>query len=317
MKKLKAPFIILFATSLIWSSCATDGITSTKWTDGFNAKTMSKPINAANPLIITLHGSSGGYLPDDLLRPLVQKGYDVVNLSYFGSKGLPERIELIPIEYIKGAVDHYRQIYPKRKIVLLGVSRGAELALLYGSYFKNINGIIAYSPSSIVLPESIYNSDPSSYQSSWTYQGKPIPFAPIKPLPSKGGTVVFKEYIETLLQEKSNPNNYTIKAENILCPVLLLSGEDDQIWPSVKMGKDIEQKLGRSRTKTVFHDIYPNVGHQFIFFGDDPVGKTTSSQSMKINGEKYYFPFGGSEQSSWTGMVMSRDRVFYFLNNFI
>src|SRR6478672_11227292 len=61
------------------------------------------------------------------------------------------------------------------QIVVMGGSKGAELALVAASLNKHIAGVIAFAPSSVVY-EGIGSSTASV--SSWTYKDVDIPFAP-------------------------------------------------------------------------------------------------------------------------------------------
>ena len=72
-------------------------------------------------------GSGGSYLPDKYLFGLVQSGFDVLSTAYIGKKGLPSKIEHVPLEYLERILITVKERFPNRKIVLLGISKGAEI----------------------------------------------------------------------------------------------------------------------------------------------------------------------------------------------
>jgi dienelactone hydrolase len=100
------------------------------------------------PVIVFLGGSSGGLGYEEELKSLALNGYSVFSLAYFKKDGLPDKLENIPLEYFENAFDWLstKSQADTSKLLLLGVSRGAELALLLGSYYPQVKGVIAYSP---------------------------------------------------------------------------------------------------------------------------------------------------------------------------
>lgn len=130
---------------------------------------------ADGPAVLQLGGSQGsyGYLPAALLAG---HGYATLSLAYFGEPGLPATLKEIPLEYFARALTWLGQqpgVDPKR-IVLYGVGRGAEAALLVGStYPELVHGVIASSPSADVL-----GGIPGP-GAAWTIGGHPVPEGPI------------------------------------------------------------------------------------------------------------------------------------------
>jgi len=54
-----------------------------------------------------------------------------------------------------------------------------------------------------------------------------------------------------------------IPVENLLCPLLLISGGDDQIWPSDLFSEQILQRLKEKGSSiSCEHLYYPKAGHQ-------------------------------------------------------
>ena len=91
----------------------------------------------------------------------------------------------IPLESVKRGIDWLRarpSVDPER-IAVLGLSRGAELALLVGAtYPADVAAVVALSPSSVVWEGAV--RDPAKTglaalkadRSAWTLAGRPLPF---------------------------------------------------------------------------------------------------------------------------------------------
>src|SRR2546430_14118874 len=95
-----------------------------------------------------LGGSGGGYPDEAAARDLARAGYPVFALAYFRDYGgdpaeLEQRhLRNVPLEYIFEALD-WLQARPEvraDRIVLMGESRGAELALMIGSLKPDVAG---------------------------------------------------------------------------------------------------------------------------------------------------------------------------------
>ena len=286
--------------------------------DGFRSQLFTKIGNESRPIVVFLGGSSGGFFRPKYLYGIVEHGFDVFSLAYFGVEGLSPILEEVELEYVAKAIDwiNINLNGRSRKIALMGVSRGAELSLLYASHFKNIDGLIAYSPSCIVIPESIYNSDPATYKSSWTLAGTPIEFAILPPLPEEPGIIDFKSYFIPILENSLALSACKIPVENIACPILLLSGQDDQVWPAAEMSDVVKANLlDQGADRQVQVKKYPKAGHQFFFFGDELNQRIHMEQAIRLEGKKYRFPFGGTYEGVKNAMLLSKKDALGFLHD--
>ncbi len=139
---ISAFFIIL---SLYNTKAQKDAIPDSKYC---SAKGKSK-----NIVLILLGGSEGG-LPNyyDTTK-LTSLGYACFILGYFNTKSTPDRLEMIPLEYFDKAIKSLksRPELKKKKVIIWGGSKGGELALLLASRNKQIKGVIAAVPSSVVF----------------------------------------------------------------------------------------------------------------------------------------------------------------------
>lgn len=221
------------------------------------------PSGAAKDVALLLLGGSEGGLPGYYdTKGLTAQGYACLLLGYFGTKSTPPRLELIPLEYFEEAIRAFRaepEVGNDKRIVVWGGSKGGELALLLASrYPRQIHGVIAAVPSAVVFQG--IGGKPTS---SWSYQGKPLPFVPYadydwsKIVNSQYGEV----YRLSLLQTES-VERAAIEVEKIDGPVLLLTGKADTMWPSSQMGEMIVRRLQEKKFPHRYrHFAYPDAGH--------------------------------------------------------
>ncbi|MDR2898962.1 MAG: hypothetical protein LBU94_01460, partial [Clostridiales bacterium] len=149
--------------------------------------------------IITVSGSDGGIgWAKQIAGAFSANGIASLALSYWRTKNTPKTLSLIAIETIQYAVSWMKE-NGYAKIGIYGVSKGAELALTAGSLISQIKFVIAASPSCCVF-EGI--AKPSySGASSWTWQGKPLPYASFDNVPTNAIAKLLKNREYGFLQE--------------------------------------------------------------------------------------------------------------------
>ncbi len=197
--------------------------------------------------VLFLGGSEGGKPDRHLAQMFAQNGYAVLAPAYFGSEGLPNELELIPLEYLDRAIlSLCRQANLRPDgVVIIGASKGAELALLLAARDTTVAGVIALAPSSVVWQGLPGKFGPTHPQSSWSLNRKPVPFVPFdhgENFDPSDPRSIYKIY-ERSLAQKDAVAQATIAAEKIHGPVLLLSGSKDDLWPSDQMGDAIVARL--------------------------------------------------------------------------
>lgn len=218
------------------------------------------------PAIITLGGAEGGLsFTKEEANLMVDEGFVVMRLGYFKySEGTEEQIlKEIRIEKVLEAIDWLKKnpSVDSTKIALLGVSKGAELALLVASKTKSVKAVAAHVPSHVVW----YGMGKwkGLNKSSWTWQGAPLAFLPYAKPASGWFTDRIAEFYEAGLKEYPEQiPPAIIPVENISGPILLSSGGKDDIWPSAYMAHELEKRLQtQGFLFEVRHLHFPEAGH--------------------------------------------------------
>jgi dienelactone hydrolase len=193
---------------------------------------------------------------------LARHGVAALTMPLYGSD-----LEEVPLERFSAALDELSSI--SDRLAVVGVSKGAEAALLLAAHDSRITAVAAFAPSSVV-----WAGLAGRRRSSWTLRGRPIPFVAYDE--SWAATTDPPAYRE--LYERSllgAPDDAWIPVEGITADVLLVAGGDDQVWPSLPMAHDLAR---RCRATVVTH---PGAGHRTTLPGE-PVA--TGGQPMARGG---------------------------------
>lgn len=251
------------------------------------------PSGASRNVAIMFLGGSEGGIPKYNVEQYTAKGYPCFQVGYFGTKNTPERLELIPLEYFEKAIEMFKSQpeVGEKKIVIYGASKGGELALLLASRYKQIEGVIVRSPSSVVF-QGIRSTLETS---SWSYEGRPVPFVPYYEQ-FDYSKVVNNKWIDLYkmsITQKQAVEKATIKVENINGPILLFSGKEDTMWPSSQMGEMIIKRLEEND----FHHWYKHVTYE-------NAGHALHEKAV----------MGGTEDGNKKARIDSEERIFTFLS---
>lgn len=208
------------------------------------------------PVVIAIGGSEGGISTGNANGEMMAPHcLAVLGLAYFKEKGLPESLDHIPVDYFIRAIDYVETIpqVDAARIGFVGGSRGAELALLLASMEPRIKSVVATTPSSVAW----YGRNTAS--SAWTLHGKDVPAMSLE-LDDKAPVL---SRFEAALKNQENVRRSFFAVEKINGPILLISAENDQFWPSYRMANDIQAYLKEHHFKNaVVHKSYPT-GHGF------------------------------------------------------
>jgi dienelactone hydrolase len=170
------------------------------------------------------------------------------------------------------------------------VSKGGELALLIASRHPEIKAVAGFVPSGLVF-QSVASGYPLT--SSWTYQGKDLPFVPYGKVENPKSTA---EIYRAGIEQAGSLEAATIPVERIRGPILLLSGQSDNLWPSTLLSDMIVNRLHKKNFKyAVEHIAYPEAGHLISSIRTDDVtrrgGTAEGNRKAQIDGQRRFLDF--------------------------
>lgn len=221
--------------------------------------------NNNQPLIVGLGGSEGGnaWASDywkNTRDQFIEKGYAFLAIGYFKAKNTPDTLNKIAIEDIYSAIKlaTLNSKINKKKIAIIGGSRGADLALLLGSYYKEIDCIVSIVGSNAVFPGHTNHFTTSC----WSFKSKELPFVPVNdaaiPHLMKRD---LRSAFESMLLDTIAVNRAAIKTENINGPILFLSAKSDEICPSSQMAESMIERLKKHNFKYKYEHHPIEGGH--------------------------------------------------------
>lgn len=228
------------------------------------------PSACPGPGVVAFGGSGGGCLVE-VGRRLAGEGFSCLSLRYFGGYGLPRDLVEVPLDYVEHAVGWLRRqpSVAEGRLGVIGVSKGAELALLCATYFpKHIGAAVGYAPSAVAFA-GIASSGDGWLRSSWSYRGEPVPFVPYaagrlrrspRALRLARGSVY-----RAALQNADAVEKAMIAIENTDAHFLLVSGGHDRTWPSAQMAEMLVARMAAAGQRDrVEHLHFRNAGHHFM-----------------------------------------------------
>jgi len=250
------------------------------------------PMGSPKKLGVLILGGSDGGIPSRRAKFIAENGFPALALAYFKTKRTPEYLDMIPLEYFDQPIEWLKKSKHTQggRIVVIGESKGAELALLLASRKSEISGLVAFVPSAVV-----FQGIPKDYwppRSSWSHMGEQIPFVPydLSNLPDPNN--VLSIYRNSLKQQEA-VRRASIPVNKIKGPILLFSATDDRMWPSVEMSDMIMRSLRDQEFSYTFeHITYDNAGHTMT----------------------EHYMMGGTEEGNRKARIDSTERILSFLN---
>jgi dienelactone hydrolase len=256
------------------------------------------------PAIVVLGGSEGGLDGSSrMAKRLAQAGYVSLAIAYFAVDGLPPALIEIPIEtFDKGLLWFERRPeVDTGRIGLIGVSKGAEAALIEASRRSEIAAVVAGVPSNVVW-QGIDQSDWTKVKSSWSISGQPMAFVPYAPSAEFKG---IRDIYDRSMRPEGQEGDAIIPVERINGDILLISAGQDGLWDSTGMSRRIVARLGANNfAHRVEHLDYPTAGHGVV---GGPVTLEQAQQLTQVGGT----PEGNyaARQEVWTKVLAFFDRT--------
>jgi dienelactone hydrolase len=263
------------------------------------------------PVVVTLGGSGGG-LFTQAAELLSSRGIAALSLAYFGVAGLPAELKCIPLEYIGTAIRWLGRRADLRPgaVGIAGASRGGELALLVAATYPEIRAVVGWAPSGLIYGGVSRN--PEIGVSAWSYRGHDLPFAGFDASAVEWDRtpIRFTPGFVAALSDTAAVEAAEIPVERINGPVLLVSGTDDQVWPSSVLSEMAMCRLRERGHQFPFeHLSYEGAGHAIapphprFSFG-------TTHFVHPVTG--YDFELGGTPETNARASANSWQRVVTF-----
>jgi len=267
------------------------------------------------PAVVALGGSSGGFGPAAQWAPLLAAhGFATLAVAYFGAPGLPESMLGIELEAVERAIAWLlnRAEVDGDRVALMGISRGAELALLAGSLLDRIAAVVALAPSNVAWGG--LDADGPVDAAAWTFRGEPIPYATFgeqarSDARAADATVVLRPACSASVEDPTSVRHAEIPVERIDGPILLVSGEDDHFWPSTAMAELVRRRAtAHGFAHPITHLHYPGAGHQSAGVPGIPIPPVIEHP---LTGRRY--SFGGTAASNARARIDSWPQIIAFL----
>jgi hypothetical protein len=161
---------------------------------------------------------------------------------------------------------------------VLGVSKGAEAALLVAVRDPRVDAVVALSPTSVVWANVGPGLDGVTYpyRSSWTWKGEPIPFVPYDEGPVTAEAEGTPRACRTLYERSRQSfaeadRNAVIPIERSAAEITLVAGGDDQMWPSLDFAQELAaRRASAGRPARLVTSL--DAGHRLRLPGEGPAG---------------------------------------------
>jgi len=208
------------------------------------------------PAVVSLAGAGGG-LWEAPARALAREGFTALALATHNYEGRPERLRLLPVEYVVDAVEWLRRTArPEGGLVALrGWSRGGELALLAAALTPAINAVLAYAPRCYVAREQNKQDnfgDPNAV-AAFTWKSREV----------EGSALPKEQWLDPA--KPSFEELYAIPVERIAGPIMFVTGTADTgivgTTAEFSSGQAIRRLKLASFAHRYVHYSYPGAGH--------------------------------------------------------
>lgn len=302
---------------------ATNGVTlAPVEVDGLRGTLALPPGGGTGPAVACYGGSEGG--SDSQIAHaalLASRGYVALAAPWVPEAEAAKAIKNVPLERFAAALEllaAHSGVDPAR-IAAMAVSRGAEglLASVAAGLGPRLTGLVLISPSDVTW-QAVGGNGEVPDTASWTLAGTPVPWQPLPtgvlmPQLIRNDWNVHRDiaaHRPSLLHlrpayeagRQRGVDAAAIPCEQVACPILCVSGEADQLWPSGPMADALLARRSRSVDQ---HLHYPDAGH-LIRLGTLPTDAPWSSGMA----------FGGTRTGLAAAQRDLTDRVPAFLQQF-
>ena len=267
--------VVALGAAWIFNPLATEIVLSDPTPDGrrvdegdlianfYSAKSSDAASNRT-PAILLLGGSEGGIgvAVTKMALALQAENYAVLTMSYFGAPGQTKILEYVPLELFDQAIDWLKSQtnIDASRLGVMGVSKGAEAALIVATRHRELSAVVAAMPSNVAwqgIDSNILKQIMTPPGGSWSLEGEPIPYLPYVREYVEGPLDL---YVKSLAKLANHPDSH-IAVEKIGAPVLLICGEADTLWPSCDMARQVESRSKNRQGPQIKVLAFADAGH--------------------------------------------------------
>jgi dienelactone hydrolase len=190
---------------------------------------------AAGVGLVTLPGSGGG-LDAKAAALLAADGFDVLALGLFAHADLPASMARLRIDHVASGIGWLRARLGHDRIGLRGISKGSEVAAWTAILCPDlVKALILWVPSPMATSGRGDDGRPTALCS---FAGRDLPWGSA-PFPadaspadhSRARPFAMDGYFERMWRDPANAA-LLLPVERARCPMLLVSGGRDGVWPS-------------------------------------------------------------------------------------
>ena len=232
-----------------------------------------KPERKQHRGVVVTYGGSEGSANEARATQLVNAGYEVLALYFFGQDNQAPTLANVPLEQFDEVSAYIRDnVADPQPVTVIGASKGAEFALLLAQHGFAVDNVVAFAPAHY----SYSGLDFSSGQDlpSFTLGGQAVPFASFRDASIgtglkmlwQGVTAYPISYRATYEEAAAKaPQEARIELSLVDAPVVLFAGTADSMWQSDVAAEALCASNSSPSANTECH-VYPDAGH--IFFKD-------------------------------------------------
>ena len=232
---------------------------------------LVRPEKPCGTGVLVLAGSSGR-VDSGRAHLLARHGALAMAIRWFGGEGQQPGPWEVPLETFLDALDRLAPVCDR--LVVTGVSFGAEAALLTAAHDDRVDAVVAFAPSPVVWAGVVEDgADGTTRQTShWTLDGIPLPFVPFLESWEPAGTPpAFRDlYAKSLATFADEAAKAAIPVERIRGEVVVIGGEDDQVWPGADFARAVASRREQHGLPTTVV-THPEAGHRVVLPGEAAV----------------------------------------------
>lgn len=262
-------------------------------------------------------GGSGSRLGINsvIAAPLASHGFNVLSVPFFGEKGLPAQLSRIPLEYFERVFTWLRNhpLTAGKEIQILGMSKGAEVALILASRYPFITKVALWAPHAYCFQGIAFKNE-----SSWSYKGQDLPYIHLRNrwvyASMLSGFIKNKPFEFASIYKKGvavaqNKDTARIKVEDAHADMLLVTSKDCGMWNTYDGCIEIMSTLQKHNYPYTYDLVnYENAGEPYLVPHVFPAGENSLKMAPRL-----MLSMGGSLEGNARARADSWERTIKFL----